>query len=62
MALNDPPYEFAPEDPPWLTAVSALQLEHGASLTLTFTALTIVAAHVLLLAAELLQLQAYAPI
>ncbi len=58
MALNDPPYAFAPFDLPWLTAVSALQLEHGASLTLTLRPLAFVASHLLVLLALELKLQA----
>jgi hypothetical protein len=55
-------------DPPWAFAwwermplvVRALQLEQGASLTLTLTPLADVAPHVLLLAA-ILKLQGFAP-
>ncbi len=58
MALNDPPYAFAPLELPRLTAVSALQLEHGASLTLTLRPLACVASHLLVLLPLLLKLQA----
>ena len=56
MALNDPPYELAPLEFPELTLVSALQLEHGASLTLTVKLLAFVASHLLVLLAALLLL------
>ena len=57
MALNDPPYAFAALEFPGLTLVSALQLEHGASLTLTFKLLAFVASHLLVLLAALLLLE-----
>ncbi len=62
--LIDPPYEFAPKDvPPVL--LKALQSEHAESLTCTETPLADVAPHMLLLLllleADSLRLQAYAP-
>jgi hypothetical protein len=62
MALIDPPRAFASLEPPPLL-VRALQLEQGASLTLTLTPLADVTPHMLLLGllAALLKLQAYAP-
>jgi hypothetical protein len=68
-ALIAPPYEFAPVDVPSGFApkesprelLTALQLEQPESLTCTDTPLTLVASHLLLLLAELLLLQEYAP-
>ncbi len=60
MALNDPPYEFAPLESRTLL-VEALQFEHPELLTCTLTPLADVAPHMLLLKASWLQLQEYAP-
>ena len=64
-ALIEPPYEIVPKEAPLLTTVSALQLTHGASLTMTLTLLTVVAAHVPALLADVsrpsFRLHAYAP-
>ena len=46
--LIDPPYEFAPKDPPPLV-LKALQFQHTESLTCTDTLLADVASHLLLL-------------
>ncbi len=61
-ALTDPPYEFAPLEPP-LLVVKALQLEQGTSLTLSISPFTFVRlqALLLMLLAALLQLPAFAP-
>jgi hypothetical protein len=60
--LIDPPYEFAPKEP-MLLVLKALQFEHAESLTCTEMPLADVVPHMalLLLEAELLRLQAYAP-
>ena len=44
-----------------MNAVTALQLEEGALLTLTLTPLAVVDPHALLLLAVVLKLKAYAP-
>jgi hypothetical protein len=61
--LSDPPKEFAPKEllESLELVVSATQLEHGVSLTITLKPLTVVAAQVLLLLASELRLHAYAP-
>jgi hypothetical protein len=59
-ALIAPLYEFAPTDSP-TELLTALQLEQPESLTCTDTPLTLVASHLLLLEAVLLELQEYAP-
>jgi hypothetical protein len=59
-ALIAPPYEFAPRDTS-RELLTALQLEQPESLTCTDTPFTLVASHLLLLAAPILLLQEYAP-
>ncbi len=66
MILIDPPYEFAAVDEPLLVELTALQLEHAVSVTLTLTSLTDVDPQMLLLLlkgpSKSFKLQAYAPI